>query len=168
MWPGCTRSSGTAPLATAACTVRARSAAEMPVVTPSAASMDTVKAVPFLSPLRTVMGGNCSASQRSRDSVRQISPRPNRAMKLMASAVTWSAAKTRSPSFSRSSSSTRMTMRPARMSATMSSTEEMGTGFWGFMVSMVWQGIPAIVPDGGGHRSETSLVAAVGGAAGAS
>ena len=30
----------------AACTVRARSAAEMPVVTPSAASIETVKAVP--------------------------------------------------------------------------------------------------------------------------
>ena len=34
--------------ATAACTVRARSAAEMPVVTPSAASIETVKAVPML------------------------------------------------------------------------------------------------------------------------
>ncbi len=31
--------------ATAACTVRARSAAEMPVVTPSAASIETVNAV---------------------------------------------------------------------------------------------------------------------------
>ena len=48
MWPGCTRSSALAFLATAACTVRARSAAEMPVVTPSAASIETVKAVPIL------------------------------------------------------------------------------------------------------------------------
>jgi hypothetical protein len=47
MWPGCTRS-WAGVLATAASTVRARSAAEMPVVTPSAASIDTVKAVPFL------------------------------------------------------------------------------------------------------------------------
>src|SRR5450830_308512 len=100
----------------------------MPVVTPSAASIDTVKAVPFLSPLRVVMGGSCRRSQRPRVSVRQIRPRPNRAMKLMYSALTWSAASTRSPSFSRSSSSTRMTMRPARMSATMSSTGEMATG----------------------------------------
>ncbi len=57
MWPGCTRSSDLALRATAACTVRARSAAEMPVVTPSAASIETVKAVPFLSPLRATMGG---------------------------------------------------------------------------------------------------------------
>jgi hypothetical protein len=46
MWPGCTRSSAGCVGATAACTVRARSAAEMPVVTPSAASIDTVNAVP--------------------------------------------------------------------------------------------------------------------------
>src|SRR6185295_17627776 len=46
MCPGCTRSPGLASAATAARTVRARSAAEMPVVTPSAASIDTVKLVP--------------------------------------------------------------------------------------------------------------------------
>ena len=128
MWPGCTKSLATAPGATAACTVRARSAAEIPVVTPSEASMEAVKAVPFLSPLRAVMGGSCSSSQRARVSVRQIRPRPKRAMKLMAWSVTWSAASTRSPSFSRSSSSTKMTILPARMSATMSSTGEMATG----------------------------------------
>ena len=44
-WPGCTKSFGWLSLATATCTVRARSAAEMPVVTPSAASMETVNAV---------------------------------------------------------------------------------------------------------------------------
>ena len=44
-WPGCTRSLGCVSLATATSMVRARSAAEMPVVTPSAASIDTVKAV---------------------------------------------------------------------------------------------------------------------------
>ena len=38
--------------ATAAAIVRARSAAEMPVVTPSAASIETVKAVPYCVPLR--------------------------------------------------------------------------------------------------------------------
>ena len=127
IWPGCTRSSTWAFLATAACTVRARSAAEMPVLTPSAASIETVKAVPFLSPLREAMGGNCRRSQRSRVSVRQIRPRPKRAMKLMASALTWSAASTRSPSFSRSSSSIKMTILPAAMSATMSSTGETST-----------------------------------------
>src|ERR1039458_1385080 len=43
-------------------------------------------------------------------------------MKLIASAVTNSAARVRSPSFSRSSSSTTTTMRPARISSTASST----------------------------------------------
>lgn len=52
-----------------------------------------------------------------------MSPRPCLAMKLTASAVTWSAANTRSPSFSRSSSSTRMTILPARRSAMISSVE---------------------------------------------
>src|SRR5947209_587191 len=42
-------------------------------------------------------------------------------MKLMLSAVTFSAAMTRSPSFSRYSSSTRTSMRPARISASASS-----------------------------------------------
>jgi hypothetical protein len=82
MWPGCTRSAR-ASRATAACTVRARSAAEMPVVTPSAASIETVKAVPILVPLRATMGGSCRRSQRSRVRVRQIRPRPKRAMKLI-------------------------------------------------------------------------------------
>ncbi len=122
MWPGWTRSSAWALRATATCTVRARSAAEMPVVTPSAASMETVKLVPCGVPLRVTINGRSSWRQRSAVSVRQIRPRPNRAMKLIASGVTKSAARIRSPSFSRSSSSTRMTIRPARISAMISST----------------------------------------------
>jgi len=106
MWPGCTRSAACASLATAAATVRERSAALMPVDTPVAASIDTVNAVPCTVPLRTAIGGSCRRSQRSRVRVRQIRPRPNLAMKLIASGDTWSAASTRSPSFSRSSSST--------------------------------------------------------------
>ena len=74
--------------ATAACMVRARSAAEMPVVTPVAASIDTVKVVPCWAPLLAIIGGSCRRSQRSRVSVRQIRPRPWRAMKLIASGVT--------------------------------------------------------------------------------
>jgi hypothetical protein len=42
-------------------------------------------------------------------------------MKLIAAGVTFSAAITKSPSFSRSSSSTTMSMRPARISAMASS-----------------------------------------------
>ena len=45
-----------------------------------------------------------------------MSPRPYFAMKLMASGVTAWAAIVRSPSFSRSTSSTRMTIRPAFIS----------------------------------------------------
>ena len=54
---------------------------------------------------------------RSSVRVRQTRPRPYLAMKLTASALTLSAAITRSPSFSRSSSSTTITMRPARISS---------------------------------------------------
>src|SRR5207245_599587 len=68
------------------------------------------------------MSGRWSSSQRCSVKGRQIRPRACLAMKLMASGVTLSAAMARSPSFSRSSSSTRTTMRPWRMSSTASST----------------------------------------------
>ncbi len=51
-WPGCTIWSARVSRATAVAMVWARSAAEMPVVTPSAASMLTVNAVPYCVPLR--------------------------------------------------------------------------------------------------------------------
>ena len=75
-WPGWTMCSARASCATAAEIVRARSAAEMPVVTPSAASMLTVNAVPYCVPLRWVIGGRFNWRQRSCVSVRQIRPRP--------------------------------------------------------------------------------------------
>src|SRR5690606_26873370 len=121
MWPGLTISSATAFLATAACTVRARSAAEIPVVTPSAASIETVNLVPKPDPLRGAISGSLSSSQRSRVIGMQIRPRACLAMKLMCSAVTHSEAMMMSPSFSRSSSSMRMTILPARMSSISSS-----------------------------------------------
>src|SRR5829696_8458715 len=52
-------------------------------------------------------------------------------MKLMASGVTMSADMVRSPSFSRSSSSTTMTMRPARICSRAS-----GTDRWGLSAGM--------------------------------
>src|SRR6187402_3164356 len=55
-------------------------------------------------------------------------------MKLIASGVTCSAATTRSPSFSRSSSSTRITIRPAASSATSSGTGAMA------MANCRWRG----------------------------
>ena len=93
----------------------------MPVVTPSRASIETVKGVwngdSFLAAIRS----SPSSSQRSGVSDRQISPRPCVAMKLIASGVTNWAAIVRSPSFSRSSSSQTTTIRPARISSIASS-----------------------------------------------
>src|SRR3989338_2237203 len=59
-----------------------------------------------------------------------MSPRPKRAMKLICSGVIFSAATVRSPSFSRSSSSTTMIIRPWRISSTASSIEANWTWFW--------------------------------------
>ena len=116
-WPGETICSG--PLAASIATemVRARSAAEMPVVTPSRASIEMVKAVSSRVPLVRLIGCRPSWSTRSWVSARQIRPRPCLAMKLIASGVAICAGMTRSPSFSRSSSSTRMNMRPLRASS---------------------------------------------------
>src|SRR5207248_1039245 len=56
-------------------------------------------------------------SNRSSVIARQTNPRPCFAMKLIASGVTFSAAKVKSPSFSRSSSSTTTIMCPRRISS---------------------------------------------------
>ena len=118
--PGCTMSSGLAPGEAATFTVSARSCAEMPVAMPSAASIDAVKLVPWRERFCCTIG--CRPSRRACSSVTgmQISPRPCLARKLIFSGVTKSAAKTRSPSFSRSSSSTSTTMSPPRIAAMIS------------------------------------------------
>ena len=67
--------------------VCARSAAEIPVETPSVASIDSQNAVPNRDVFIGEISGRCSASQRSGASARQISPRPCVAMKLIASGV---------------------------------------------------------------------------------
>src|SRR4029077_18734853 len=102
--------------------VVARSDALVPVVVPVRASIGSQNGVPKREVLRGVIGSSFSASQRCSVSARQISPRPFLAMKLIASGVTFSAAIARSPSFSRSSSSTRTIIRPCRISSTASST----------------------------------------------
>ena len=91
----------------------------MPVVTPNrrSASMLTVNAVASSSLFRSVICGRPSWSHRSPVRARQMRPRPCRVMKLMVSGVTSSAAQTRSPSFSRSSSSATMTILPFRRSS---------------------------------------------------
>ncbi len=123
MCPGVARSARVDLGSIATWTVRARSAAEMPVVMPSRASMLTVNAVERRDSLPCAISGRPSASTRRRDSARQIRPRPCLAMKLIASALQCSAGMTRSPSFSRLSSSTRMNIRPALASSTISSIE---------------------------------------------
>ena len=123
-WPGEVISSGPLAGSIAAMMVRERSEAEIPVVTPSRASIDTVKAVSWRDSLRFGMSSSPSSRQRSGIKARQIRPRPNLAMKLMVSGVANCAGMTRSPSFSRSSSSTRTIIRPLRNSSIASSIEE--------------------------------------------
>ncbi len=122
IWPGWTISAGLAWAATAVRMVCARSAAEIPVVMPSAASIDRVKLVPCWAPLASTIKGRFNCWQRSRLRVRQTRPRAWVIIKLMSSGRTCVAAMTKSPSFSRSSSSIRITIFPARISATSSST----------------------------------------------
>jgi hypothetical protein len=93
----------------------------MPVVIPSRASTETVKAVWNGDSFLAAMRSSPSSSQRSGVNARQISPRPCIAMKLIASGVANWAANVRSPSFSRSSASQTTTIRPARMSSIASS-----------------------------------------------
>ncbi len=125
MWPGVAMSAAPLAWSMATETVRARSCALMPVETPSRASMETVKAVSWRDEFCDAISGRPSASIRSPGSVRQIRPRPCVAIKLIASGVAICAGMTRSPSFSRSSWSTRMNMRPLRASSMTSSMEEM-------------------------------------------
>ena len=112
MSPGSTSGS----IATA--TVRARSKAEMPVVTPVRASIETVNAVRRGVRSWRVIIGRPSRSTWAASSGRQIRPRPCRAMKLIACGVANAPATTRSPSFSRFSSSTMMTISPRAIAAT--------------------------------------------------
>src|SRR5215204_4584356 len=123
-WPGWTRSSGPLLGSMATWIVRARSWAEIPVETPSRASIDTVNAVPNGVSFRSVICWSASSSQRSSVRQRQISPRPCVAMKLTASGVANWAAMVRSPSFSRSAASTTTTNLPARTSSIASSIAE--------------------------------------------
>src|SRR5215216_222314 len=120
-WPGWTRSWRPLLGSIATWIVRDRSGAEIPVVTPSRASIETVNAVSNALSLRFVIGSRPSSSQRSSVRQRQISPRACLVMKLIASGVANWAAIVKSPSFSRSSSSTTTTNFPRRTSSRASS-----------------------------------------------
>src|SRR5438445_5179964 len=84
--------------------------------------MLTLKAVPSRLVLRSTIGAMPSSSSRRATTGMHTRPDPCRVMKLMCSGVTSCAATTRSPSFSRSSSSTMMTNLPASKSAIASGT----------------------------------------------
>ena len=108
MCPGFARSPGCVAGSTAAHTVAARSDAEIPVLVTCLASIDTAKAVSNREVFWLTIIGTSSSSRRSPVIGIHTRPRPNFAMKLIASGVTLAAAIVRSPSFSRSSSSTTM------------------------------------------------------------
>ena len=88
--------------------VLALSCAEIPVVTPSRASIETVKAVSKRVALFRDISGKPSCSTRDRCIARQIRPLAYFAIKLMASGVAFSAGMHKSPSFSLFSSSTKI------------------------------------------------------------
>ena len=91
------------------------------MVTPRRASTVTVNAVPIGAVFSVTIIPSLSSSSRSPVIGMQIRPRPWVAMKLTPSGVILSAAMTRSPSFSRSSSSTTSKIRPCRISSMPSS-----------------------------------------------
>ena len=126
--PGWTRSRGRLSGSIATWMVCARSCADMPVVTPSRASIETVNGVSKDDSFLAAIRSSPSSSQRSGVSERQISPRPSLAMKLIASGVANCAASVRSPSFSRSSSSQTTTILPSRISSSARST--VANGVW--------------------------------------
>src|SRR6478672_8151087 len=129
MCPGRARSSGRVAGSSSACTVVQRSAAEMPVVVPWRASTETVNAVRWLSVLSATMSGRRSSSRRGPSTGMQITPLVWRIMNAIASGVIASAAMMRSPSFSRSASSTTITISPRAMAATAFSISVKGISF---------------------------------------
>ena len=120
MWPGRRKSSGRASSSTHFRAVTDRSAAEMPVVVETW-SMETVKAVSWVSVLWETIWGNCSFWMYAADMGMQMSPLAWVAMKLTFSVVANWAAQMRSPSFSRSGSSVTRIRRPCRSSSRASS-----------------------------------------------
>ena len=123
MCPGRPRSEGLVAGSASARIVAARSWIETPVVQPwPSRSAVTVKGVPSSEVLFSSIMFSSSCAQRSSDSGAHNTPRPSLSMKFTISGVIFSAATMKSPSFSRSSSSTTMTIFPFRKSSMTSST----------------------------------------------
>ena len=112
--PGWWRDSGVALGAMAVRIVCMRSAADTPVVTPSAASIEMVNAVPYLLVFCSTINGKFSCRAFSSVMHRQTMPLQCRIIMAMSASVILWAEKIRSPSFSRFSSSTRRIPLPSQ------------------------------------------------------
>ena len=123
MCPGRPRSQGLVFGSASARIVAARSWIDTPVVQswPSRSTV-TVKGVPSSEVLFSSIMLSPSCSHRSSERGAQSTPRPSLSMKFTISGVIFSAAMMKSPSFSRSSSSTTITILPLRKSSMASST----------------------------------------------
>ncbi len=113
MCPGRAKSAAWVARSASARMVAARSAEDTPVVVPARRSTETVNAVRCDSLLTGTICGRSRRASCSSSIGTQMIPLVCRIMKATASGVACSAAMMRSPSFSRSSSSRMMTMRPA-------------------------------------------------------
>ena len=127
MWPGRANAEWEIFGLASARSVAARSDAEMPVEVPSNKSTEMVNAVRWLSVLLSTMRGRRKSSQRSPDSGATTTPDVWRTMKAIFSGVANCAAMMRSPSFSRSSSSTITIISPRAIAATTSSIGDIST-----------------------------------------
>ena len=128
--PGRTKSPGPDAGSIASRMDLARSRAETPVVKPclGCPSIETVNGVPRAEVFTPVCGCRSRRSQSSGVSERHMYPRATESMNVIASGVTNSAGRIKSPSFSRCSSSVRITIRPARSSSSTSGMVVSGIG----------------------------------------
>ena len=106
--------------------VRVRSAAEIPVVTPSRASIDSQNAVPNIRRVGRAHQRQAQVVAALRGERQADQPAAVRGHEIDDLGRDLSAAMVRSPSFSRSSSSTTTSMRPARISSMASGTGTKG------------------------------------------
>ena len=118
--------------------VAARSAALIPVVVPSMMSTVSVNAVRWLSVFCSTISGRRKSSQRSSVNGAHTTPVEYRTMNASFSAEANSAAMMKSPSFSRSSSSTMTTISPRAIAAITSSMGARVESLMMFLLSFVW------------------------------
>ena len=121
--PGRTKSVAPILLLASDRTVLLRCSAEMPVVRPCRTSTETVKAVPNGASFCATIGASCSRRASSNVSGAQTIPQQWRIMNAIFSGVHRAAAMTRSPSFSRSSSSVTTTISPREIASIASVVE---------------------------------------------